>query len=348
CFARRFATYKRAHLLFRNPERLARILNLPGKPVQIIFAGKAHPNDKAGQDLIKIIFDLSKHPDFLGKILFLQNYDMNLAKTMVQGADIWLNTPARSMEASGTSGEKAVMNATLHFSVLDGWWVEGYHPDGGWALTNETAYDDPNLQDDLDAEIIYTMLEQEVIPAFYERDEKGIPGEWLKIIKNSIAKIAPHFTTTRMINDYKRRYYQKLYERHQQMIKNDFEMAKTVSSWKKRISKAWNNINILEVNLFDKGTEVFNVSQVCEGRVVLDLNEIPANEVGVELVITENGERVISTHEFTLSEFHADKATYTAQVKIGQPGTFTYGIRLYPRNDLLAHRQDIGYVRWIA
>lgn len=125
-------------------------------------------------------------------------------------------------------------------------------------------------------------------------------------------------------------------------------MAKTVSSWKKRISKAWNNINILEVNLFDKGTEVFNVSQVCEGRVVLDLNEIPANEVGVELVITENGERVISTHEFTLSEFHADKATYTAQVKIGQPGTFTYGIRLYPRNDLLAHRQDIGYVRWIA
>ena len=177
CFARRFATYKRAHLLFRNPERLAQILNIPGKPVQIIFAGKAHPNDKAGQDLIKMIVDMSKHPEFLGKIIFLQNYDMNLARIMVQGADIWLNTPTRPLEASGTSGEKAVMNGTLHFSVLDGWWVEGYQPDAGWALTNETTYDDHNLQDDLDAEIIYSLLEQEVIPAFYERNKAGYPGK---------------------------------------------------------------------------------------------------------------------------------------------------------------------------
>ena len=348
CFARRFATYKRAHLLFRNPERLAKILNIPDKPVQLIFAGKAHPNDKAGQDLIKIVFDLAKHPEFLGKILFLQNYDMNLARIMVQGADIWLNTPTRSMEASGTSGEKAVMNGTLHFSVLDGWWVEGYHPDAGWALTNESAYDDHNLQDDLDAEIIYTMLEQEVIPAFYSRNEQDIPVEWIRMIKNSIAKIAPHFTTSRMMNDYIRRYYQKLYERHMRIVDDDFEMAKRISSWKKRIAKGWNNINVLEVSIFNKGTEVFNVSQEYEGKVVLDLNEIPANEVGVELVITENGERIISTHELELSEFFVDKATYTSRIKIGQPGTFTYGVRIFPKHEMLPHRQDIGFVRWIA
>jgi len=347
CFARRFATYKRAHLLFRNPERLARILNIPDRPVQIIFAGKAHPNDKAGQDLIKVIFDLSKHPDFLGKIMFLPNYDMNLARIMLQGADIWLNTPTRSLEASGTSGEKAIMNGTLHFSVLDGWWVEGYQPDAGWALTNESAYDDLNLQDDLDAEIIYTMLEQEVIPAYYERNAQGIPVGWVQLIKNSIAKIAPNFTTTRMINDYMNRYYQKLYTRYQLIREDDYEMAKRISSWKKRIAKAWKNINVLEISVFNKGTEIFHVGQEYEGKVVLDLNEIPANEVGVELVVTENGERIIAIYEFELTEFFVDKATYIAKIKIRQPGTFTYGIRMFPKHELLAHRQDIGFVKWI-
>ncbi|HEX2396280.1 MAG TPA: alpha-glucan family phosphorylase, partial [Bacteroidales bacterium] len=193
CFARRFATYKRAHLLFRNTERLAQILNIPGKPVQIIFAGKAHPHDRAGQDLIKMIVEISKRPEFLGKIIFLQNYDINLAKTLVQGADIWLNTPTRPLEASGTSGEKAVVNGTLHFSVLDGWWVEGYQPEAGWALTNETTYEDTGLQDDLDAEIIYSLLEQEVIPAFFDRNKSNIPENWVRMMKNSIASIAPHF-----------------------------------------------------------------------------------------------------------------------------------------------------------
>jgi phosphorylase/glycogen(starch) synthase len=348
CFARRFATYKRAHLLFRNPERLAKIMNIPGKPVQFIFAGKAHPNDKAGQDLIKLIFEFSKRPEFLGKIIFLQNYDMNLAKIMVQGADLWLNTPIRTLEASGTSGEKAVLNGTLHLSVLDGWWVEGYHPDAGWALTNENAYDDPNMQDDLDAEIIYTILEQEVIPAFYNRNPDGIPQEWIKMIKNSFVKIAPRFTTTRMINDYMQRYYLKLYERTQIFQQDDFEMTKKIASWKKRIAKSWNNINVLEVSLFNKNTEILDINQVYEGKVVLDLNEIAANEVGVELVITENGERLISTHEFSLKDYVGDKATYTTQVKISQPGTFTYGIRLFPKHELLPHRQDISFVRWIA
>ncbi len=347
CFARRFATYKRAHLLFRNLDRLAHILNMPDKPVQLIFAGKAHPNDKAGQDLIKMIIELSKRPEFIGKVIFLQNYDINLAKTMVQGADIWLNTPTRPLEASGTSGEKAVVNGTLHFSVLDGWWVEGYQPEAGWALTNETTYDDPGLQDDLDAEIIYSLIEQEVVPAFFDRNKSDVPENWVRMMKNSIASIAPHFVTTRMLHDYNQRFYSKLFQRSTRMAEDDFARIKRVASWKKRIKRAWKNINVVESDIFDNRGEMFEMDKVYEGKVVLDLNEISASDIGVELVITENGERLISTHEFFLDKSTADKAHYSVKVSITQPGTFSFGIRIFPKNDYLPHRQDINLVRWI-
>jgi glycogen phosphorylase/synthase len=347
CFARRFATYKRAYLLFRNAERLAKILNIPDKPVQLIFAGKAHPNDKAGQDVIKTIIEISKRPEFLGRIVFIQNYDINLAKIMVQGADIWLNTPTRPLEASGTSGEKAVLNGTLHFSVLDGWWVEGYQPEAGWALTNETTYEDPGLQDDLDAEIIYSILEQEVIPAFFDRNKLGIPENWVRMMKNSISGIAPHFITSRMLHDYIQRFYDKLYNRTKMMAEDDFAKAKRISSWKKRMNRAWNNINVVDFSLFDNNTDTYEMDHVYEGKVVLDLNEIKASDVGVELVVTENGERLISKHEFTLDKATGDKAYFSSKVSIEQPGTFTYGIRIFPKNDNLPHRQDMNLVRWI-
>lgn len=347
CFARRFATYKRAHLLFRNTERLAQILSIPDKPVQLIFAGKAHPHDKAGQDLIKMIIDISKRPEFIGKIVFLQNYDINLAKTLVQGADIWLNTPTRPLEASGTSGEKAVVNGTLHFSVLDGWWVEGYQPEAGWALTNETTYEDTGLQDDLDAEIIYSLLEQEIIPAFYERNKNGVPENWVRIMKNSIASIAPHFLTTRMMHDYKKRFYNKQFERSVSMAENDFDKVKRLSSWKKRIKRAWKNINIVECNVFNDGSEMFEMDKVYKGTVVLDLNEISASDIGVELVITENGERLISKHDFVHNQSIVDKAHFSVTVSIKQPGTFSFGVRIYPKNENLPHRQDMNIVRWI-
>jgi glucan phosphorylase len=347
CFARRFATYKRAHLLFRNPERLAQILSIPGRPVQLIFAGKAHPNDKAGQDLIKMIIDISKRPEFLGKIVFLQNYDITLAKTLVQGADIWLNTPTRPLEASGTSGEKAVLNGTLHFSVLDGWWVEGYQPEAGWALTNETTYEDPGLQDDLDAEIIYSLLELEVIPAFYDRNKADIPENWVRMIKNSIASIAPHFVTSRMLHDYIQRFYTKLYSRSVELAQDDFFMVKRISSWKKRMKRAWNNITVIDFSLFNNSSETLEMDHSYEASVTLDLNEISPSEVGVELVITEGGERLISTHEFALDQASIDKVQYKAKVIIEQPGTFSYGIRIFPKNEWLPHRQDINLVKWI-
>jgi phosphorylase/glycogen(starch) synthase len=347
CFARRFATYKRAHLLFENLDRLSKLLNIPDKPVQFIFAGKAHPNDKAGQDMIKMIVETSKKPQYLGKILFLQNYDMALAKLLVQGADVWLNTPTRPLEASGTSGEKAVLNGTLHFSVLDGWWVEGYQPEAGWALTNARTYEDQQFQDDLDAEIIYSIFEHEVIPDFYNRNKAGIPVEWINMIKNSIAKIAPGFTTRRMINDYVERYYSEMYERKQDMSENDYEKTINISSWKKHIAKTWNDVEVIEVNLFDKTTEVFQMGQKYKANVILDLKDIPPENIGVELIVSENYERLITRQEFNLGKYEGTKAYYDLDVMINQPGTFTYGIRMFPKHDLLAHRQDIDFLRWI-
>ncbi len=209
CFSRRFATYKRAHLLFSNLERLSAVLNNKNYPVQIIYAGKAHPADKAGQDLIKRIIEISKSPEFLGKIFFIENYDIELAKKLVRGVDIWLNTPTRPLEASGTSGEKAVMNGVLNLSVLDGWWAEGYRPNAGWALREARTYANQQFQDELDSETIYDLLEEEILPLFYNRN-KGIPEKWIAFIKNSIAEVAPHYTMKRMLDDYQHKFYNKL------------------------------------------------------------------------------------------------------------------------------------------
>ena len=197
-FARRFATYKRAHLLFTNLDRLDAIVNNPDRPVQFIFAGKAHPADKAGQDLIKHIVEISKQPRFLGKIIFLSNYDMDLARALIQGVDVWMNTPTRPLEASGTSGEKAAMNGVMHFSVLDGWWVEGYREDAGWMLPQKRTYENQQYQDELDAELIYNIIEDQIAPAYYNKDSNGISIQWCNFIKNTIGKVAPQFTTYRM------------------------------------------------------------------------------------------------------------------------------------------------------
>ena len=346
-FARRFATYKRAHLLFSNPERLADLVNNPDMPVQFIFAGKAHPADKAGQDLIKLITDFSKRPEFLGKILFLQNYSISLAKKLVSGADIWMNTPTRPLEASGTSGEKAVMNGTLHFSVLDGWWVEGYQPDAGWALTNERTYENQEFQDNLDAEIIYSLFENEILPAFYKRTPEGYSPEWVSFIKNTIAGVAPKFTTRRMILDYNNLYYSKLYERTKEIVGDDFEQAKCISTWKKRMARAWENIEIRDVKLFEKSTDIIDTGTEYTGMVELDLNEINPDHVGVELVVSENMKELINTHEFKLEKAQNGKAVFKATVSTDKPGTFNYGIRVFAKHQLLPHPQDFVLIKWV-
>ncbi|MEI7825634.1 MAG: alpha-glucan family phosphorylase, partial [Chlorobiaceae bacterium] len=208
-FARRFATYKRAPLIFRDLDRLDRIINHADRPLQIVFAGKAHPHDDAGKDYIRQIVQHSRRPQFSGKVIFLENYNLGVAKRMVSGVDIWLNTPVRPMEASGTSGEKTVLHGGLNFSVLDGWWPEAYNGENGFAIGNGEFFENHEEQDSFDAEKMYSVLENQIIPSFYERNDQNIPEQWIKKIRNAIATIAPEYNTNRMVRDYATKYYLK-------------------------------------------------------------------------------------------------------------------------------------------
>ncbi len=350
-FARRFATYKRAHLLFRDIERLSGIVNDPDRPVQFVFAGKAHPKDKAGQELIKMIVEISKRPEFKGKILFLQNHDISLAKILVQGADIWLNTPARPMEASGTSGEKAVMNGGLHFSVLDGWWAEGYMEGAGWALELEKTYENQNYQDELDAETLYTLLENEVIPLFYDRAKGDIPVQWVQYIKKSIAKVAPNFTMNRMLIDYETKYYKKLYTRSQKLIRDDYALTRDITAWKKIMLRLWDGLEIVTFTHPDISKDSVILGDSYEAEIILRLGNISPSDIGVELVIPdfkpENGKDFRTySRDFELVREEDGNATYRVEVRPSRSGEFQYGIRIYATHPELPHRQDFPLVKW--
>ncbi|GHU94412.1 hypothetical protein FACS1894156_2610 [Bacteroidia bacterium] len=349
-FARRFATYKRAHLLFKNLDRLNTLVNNPKMPVQFVFAGKAHPADKAGQDLIRMIVEISKRPEFLGKIVFLQNYDIRIARKMTQGVDVWMNTPTRPLEASGTSGEKAVMNGVMNLSVLDGWWVEGYQKGAGWALPMERAYDDNNFQDELDAETLYSLIENEIAPTFYDRDKNGLPNAWIDMIKNTIAKVASNFTTNRMLQDYEDRFYSKLSQRHLALSKNNFQTAKEIAEWKRKVSRLWDSIEVLSVQHFNESREQIVLGKDYEISVQLDIDSLDSSDVGVELVLaeTENDKMKIRKKvPFTCTSQKGTVATYSGIHTPEQPGIYFSGIRLFANNEMLPHRQDFALVRWI-
>ncbi|MDR2122584.1 MAG: alpha-glucan family phosphorylase [Flavobacteriaceae bacterium] len=350
-FARRFATYKRAHLLFKNLDTLDQIINHKEHPVQFLFAGKAHPADKAGQDLIKKIVEISKYPQFLGKILFIENYDMALASKLVQGVDIWLNTPTRPMEASGTSGEKAAMNGVMHFSVLDGWWVEGYHPDSGWALPKEQTYGNHDFQNELDSEIIYSVIENEIAPLYYAKDEKDIPNEWVEYIKNSIAKVASNFTTNRMLTDYEDRFYSKLTERHKQIEENNFQMAKKLVEWKHKMLYEWNSVEIISTKIPNINTEPVILGNECVLEITVSLGTLSSDDIGIELVVASKNLKdeienlTTSSFECILSENSV--AVYQLKYTVESAGNYVTGIRIYANNKLLPHRQDFCLVKWM-
>jgi len=350
-FARRFATYKRANLLFRDPERLARIINDPEKPVQFIFAGKAHPNDKAGQDLIKFIVETSKRPEFIGRILFLQNYDISLAQKLVQGVDIWLNTPTRPLEASGTSGEKAIMNGSLHFSVLDGWWAEGYREGAGWALPEERSYDNQHFQDEMDAETIYSLLEGEITEMYYKERTNDVPLKWVSFIKNSIARVAPNFTMNRMFIDYEEKFYNKLKERAEKMKADDLAMIRDLGSWKRFVLRHWDGINIVGFSHPDVSREPVSLGDTYRAEVVLELNELDPSDIGVEIVIPdfsigEDQEAITYSKEFDLVKQENGQTFYSIEVSPARPGMLNYGIRIFPKHVNLPHRQDFALVKW--
>jgi len=350
-FARRFATYKRAHLLFTDLDRLDAIVNNPDKPVQFIYAGKAHPHDGGGQDLIHRINEISQMPRFAGKVLFLENYNMELAKLLVRGVDIWLNTPTRPLEASGTSGEKAVMNGTIHFSVLDGWWVEGYRAFAGWALPQKRTFANQALQDDIDAETIYNMLQYEIIPAYYSFNENRVPVEWVSLVKNTMVKIAPEFTMKRMIDDYSEKYYMPLWKRSRIVITDDFALARNLAAWKQHMSNEWDNIHVLSYSFEKPEGNIYRSGKKYSAEVVLDVKNIPAESVGVEYVITRmqvSGEfEFVARGEFKAVSVKNSKCYYKAELTPEKAGSFFYGIRIYPKHAALPHRQDFPLLRWI-
>jgi starch phosphorylase len=348
-FCRRFATYKRAHLLFTNLDRLSKIVNNPERPVIFLFAGKAHPADGAGQGLIKKIYEISQRDEFLGKVIFLEDYDFLLARRLVSGVDIWMNTPTRPLEASGTSGEKAEMNGVVNLSVKDGWWLEGYREGAGWALTEKRTYTTQGYQDNLDAATIYGLLENEIIPMYYNKDKKGLSKEWIKVIKNSIALIAPHYTMKRQLDDYYDRFYVKQAKRFKELSKDDNRLAKEIAQWKETVAERWDAINVVscEWNFPATGCEAgqkYHIKYVINEQGLDDA-------VGLEKVNVcldkDGNEKVFSVEALNVTGRDGNNFIFEAELAPNQFGQYKSAIRMYPKNKNLPHRQDFCYVKWL-
>ena len=348
-FCRRFATYKRAHLLFSDLDRLSKIVNNPERPVIFLFAGKAHPADGAGQGLIKMIYEISQRPEFQAKIIFVEDYDFMLARNLVSGVDIWMNTPTRPMEASGTSGEKAEMNGVVNLSVKDGWWLEGYREGAGWALTEHRTYQNQEYQDRLDAATIYHLLEEEIVPLYYNKDKKGISKGWIKVIKNSIAQIAPHYTMKRQLDDYYSKFYEKLAKRSRALKKDDYKLAKEIAQWKETVAERWDNIRVVssEYSFPLSGGET---GQSYHLKVVLDEQGLD-DVVGLEKVnicADKNGEdHIYSVEPLQVTGREGNNFIFEASLAPRQAGEYKSAIRMYPKNANLPHRQDFCYVKWL-
>ena len=348
-FCRRFATYKRAHLLFTDLNRLSKIVNNPERPVVFLFAGKAHPADGAGQGLIKRIYEISQRDEFQGKVIFLEDYDFLLARRLVSGVDIWMNTPTRPLEASGTSGEKAEMNGVVNLSVKDGWWLEGYREGAGWALTEKRTYDNQGYQDQLDAATIYSLLENEIIPLYYNKNEKGISEGWVKVIKNSIAQIAPHYTMKRQLDDYYTKFYEKEAARFKQIAADGYRQAREIALWKEAVAERWDSIRVVssEWNIPATGLETGTKYTL---RYVIDeqgLDDAVALEK-VNIFTDKNGqERIYSIEPLKMSGNEGNNYVFEAELAPKQAGEYRSAVRMYPKNALLPHRMDFCYVKWL-
>ena len=347
-FCRRFATYKRAHLLFTDLERLSKIANNPERPVKFIFSGKAHPADGAGQGLIKRIFEISQRPEFLGKIIFLEDYDMELARRLVSGVDIWMNTPTRPLEASGTSGEKAEMNGVVNLSVLDGWWVEGYREGAGWALKQERTYQNQGYQDQLDAATIYSLLENEILPLFYNRNEQGYSEGWIKTIKSSIATIAPHYTMKRQLDDYYDKFYTKQAANFKKLAANNNRLAKELAAWKETVAQRWDSIRVVSKD--DSMLYSAETGKKYTLRYVIDEQGLN-DAIGLELVSIKTGkdgeEHIFSKREFEVVAHKGNNYTFEATFEPDVAGSFKSCVRMYPKNENLVYREDFCYVKWL-
>jgi starch phosphorylase len=349
-FGRRFATYKRAHLLFIDLDRLAKIVNNENFPVQIVFTGKAHPADGGGQGLIKYIMEISRRPEFLGKIIFLENYDMRLARRLVSGVDVWLNTPTRPLEASGTSGEKAEMNGVLNLSVLDGWWYEGYREEAGWALTDKRTYDNQQYQDQLDAVTVYHLLEDEIIPLYFAKNSRGYSPGWIQYIKNSMSQIAPDYTMKRMMDDYFERFYNKLATRSEMLLGNNFAEARNIANWKKEVAAHWDSFQVESVTYDPKAFQPV-VGDEYAIEIVINRKDLKCM-LGIDMVYTRdnpnsNSTEFVHSEPFRLVREEGPRLYFELKRTTMEFGRFKAGFRVYPYSEKLPHRMDFAYVRWI-
>ncbi|MBE5812694.1 MAG: glycosyltransferase family 1 protein [Clostridiales bacterium] len=350
-FARRFATYKRANLIFRDIERIKRILGNPDMPLQIIFAGKAHPADRPGQEIIKNIVDVSNMPEFKGKVIMLENYNMSVARYMLHGVDIWLNNPRRPLEASGTSGQKAAINGAINFSILDGWWIEGYKNNSGWSIGKNEYYSSLNHQDNVDSDSIYTTLEKEILPLYYTKDADGLPNRWINKMKDSIKVVAPEFSTERMLIDYANDLYVPQVNRTLEIAENGFAKVFKLAEWKENISRDWGKIHINPINLTAYENTPISVNQTIEPACLVYLGSIKPEDVNVEVYvgkITDTGVLCESKiKKMDLVQKNGDMYEYRSEVLMNNGGNYGFTYRVVPKNSMLASKQDMGLVKWV-
>ena len=350
-FARRFATYKRATLLFRDIERLTQLLNQENRPVQLVFAGKAHPADVEGQNLIKQIHEISLMPQFKGKIFILENYNIGMARYLVSGVDVWLNNPRRPMEASGTSGEKASVNGVVNFSVLDGWWAEGYDTTNGWSIGTETEYDSYEIQDNSDSDSIYSTLENKIIPTYYKQNDKGYSKDWVKYMKNSIITTGGKYSTSRMLVDYMERIYMPLCDMYNKNFKN-LDNVNEFVKWKKSAKERWHEIEITQEDNVDNVK--MNDGDIIEVKCKVRLPNFEPENVAVQVYygqILDTGivNNVCVTEMKKVDEDKEDNLyTYAAKIKLTTGGNFGYTFRVMPKNKMLLDSENMNLIKWMT
>ena len=348
-FARRYATYKRATLLLRDPERLKRILNDKDRPVQFIFAGKAHPLDNPGKELIREIIHFARQPDVRHRMVFVEDYDMVVARYLVQGVDVWLNTPRRPLEASGTSGMKAAVNGALNLSILDGWWVEACNVNTGWAIGQGEAYDDEKYQDEIESNALYKLLEQELVPLFYNRGTDGLPRAWISKMKTSMREICPVFNTNRMVKEYAEEYYLPAHNRFASLTDNKMTGAKSLAAWRAKVQQNWSAIKIVEV----KSDELrgMKVGESLDVNARIDLGALIPDDVSVELyhgMLNLDGEIIDPT---VLPMTASDKPKghvyeFLATIRSESSGRHGYTVRILPKNPQIENPLKQGLVHW--
>lgn len=348
-FARRFATYKRATLLFKDPERLARLLNDPERPVMLVFAGKAHPSDIPGQDLIRTIHNYAHQPEFQGKIILLEDYNMSMARSLVTGVDVWLNTPQYPLEASGTSGEKAAINGVLNLSVLDGWWGEGYNGKNGWAVSPHGVHANDETRDHEESNDLLDIIEHEIIPIFYNRGKQGYSKYWVKLSKGSMKSCIPRFNASRMVMDYVKKLYSPAKKQSKLLSLNDYSGAHELALWKEKIRKNWKNIRFIRID--DSKTHIYT-KEVLKIRVSAYLNGLAPEDVAVECVVgvCRNSKKMMTVkekHRFRHEGMENNNHIFTLELKPSSPGLNQFKIRMFPYHKLLTHPLETGFLIWL-